>query len=183
MYCQSCGAHGPTHRVFFVQHIGAVVLYFHKRISGDLCRGCVNKYFTEYFFVTLFLGWWGVVSFFATPVVLLIDLANYIPAVAALRPLRAQSRSTPELRSAAAPVSPPERVTGSAPALPVCPAARCQKPLRLPPDAHGMLKCRSCGHTFLWRNPARVARQAALFFLTVAILGALVLWTRRLVAP
>ena len=80
MICQSCGIEAPTRKVFFVQHIGAIVMFFHKRIGGLFCRNCVNKYFTEYFFITLVAGWWGIISVFATPVVLLIDLFNYFRA-------------------------------------------------------------------------------------------------------
>src|SRR6267142_2755564 len=80
MICQSCGTEAPTRKVLFVQHIGAVVMFFHRRVGGLLCRNCVTKYFTQYFFVTLFLGWWGLISVFATPVVLLIDIFNYFRA-------------------------------------------------------------------------------------------------------
>jgi hypothetical protein len=78
MICQACGIEAPTRKVFFVQHIGAIMMFFHKRIGGLFCRNCMNKYFTEYFFTTLFLGWWGVISMFATPVVLLLNIANYL---------------------------------------------------------------------------------------------------------
>jgi hypothetical protein len=77
MICQACGIEAPTRKVFFVQHIGALIMFFHRRIGGLFCRNCVNKYFSEYFLKTLFLGWWGIISMFATPVVLLIDLVNY----------------------------------------------------------------------------------------------------------
>jgi hypothetical protein len=46
MICQSCGVEAPTRKVFFVQHIGAIVMFFHRRIGGLFCRNCVNKYFT-----------------------------------------------------------------------------------------------------------------------------------------
>jgi hypothetical protein len=80
MICQSCGVEAPTQKVLFVQHIGAVVMFFHKRIGGLFCRNCVNKYFREYTLKTLLLGWWGFISVFATPVVLIIDIANYFRA-------------------------------------------------------------------------------------------------------
>jgi hypothetical protein len=80
MICQSCGVEAPTRKVFFVQHIGAIVMFFHRRIGGLFCRNCVNKWFTQYFFVTLTLGWWGIISMFATPVVLIIDIVNYFRA-------------------------------------------------------------------------------------------------------
>jgi hypothetical protein len=77
MICQACGVEAPTRKVFFVQHIGAVLMFFHKRIGGLFCRNCAGKYFSEYTLKTLFLGWWGIISFFATPVVLLINVVNY----------------------------------------------------------------------------------------------------------
>jgi hypothetical protein len=80
MICQSCGVEAPTRKVLFVQHIGAVVMFFHKRIGGLFCRNCVNKYFSQYFLTTLALGWWGVISVFATPIVLIIDIVNYFRA-------------------------------------------------------------------------------------------------------
>lgn len=80
MICQSCGVEAPTQKVLFVQHIGAVVMFFHKRIGGNFCRNCVRKYFGEYTLKTLFLGWWGMISVFATPVVLLINIANWFRA-------------------------------------------------------------------------------------------------------
>jgi len=80
MICQSCGLEAPTRKVFFMQHIGAVVLFFHKRIGGQFCRNCVNKYFAEFTLKTFFLGWWGVISFFATPIVLIVNIVNYFRA-------------------------------------------------------------------------------------------------------
>jgi hypothetical protein len=80
MICQSCGIEAPTQKVLFVQHIGAIVMFFHKRIGGNFCRNCVNKYFGEYAGITLIAGWWGIISVFATPVVLLIDVVNYLRA-------------------------------------------------------------------------------------------------------
>ena len=79
-YCHSCGHEAPTRKVMFVQHIGAVVMFFHKRIGGEFCRNCVGKYFGEYTVITLFLGWWGLVSVLVTPIVLLINIANYFRA-------------------------------------------------------------------------------------------------------
>ncbi len=78
--CQVCGVEAPTQKVFFMQHIGAVIMFFHKRIGGEFCRNCVDKYFRQYGLTTLLAGWWGVISVFATPVVLIVDVANYFRA-------------------------------------------------------------------------------------------------------
>ncbi len=80
MICQSCGVDAPTQKVLFVQHIGAVVMFFQKRIGGNFCRNCVRKYFREYTLKTLALGWWGVISVVATPVVLVLNLCNWFRA-------------------------------------------------------------------------------------------------------
>jgi hypothetical protein len=40
--CQACGVEAPTRKVFFVQHIGALVMFFHKRIGGMFCRNCAG---------------------------------------------------------------------------------------------------------------------------------------------
>jgi hypothetical protein len=76
MRCQACGVVAPTQKVLFVQHVGAIVMFFHKRIGGLFCRDCVDKYFKQYTLTTLLFGWWGVISVFATPVVLLINFCN-----------------------------------------------------------------------------------------------------------
>ena len=80
MICQSCGVDAPTQKVLFIQHISAVVMFSHKRIGGHFCRNCVRKYFREYTLKTLALGWWGVISVVATPVVLVLNLCNWLRA-------------------------------------------------------------------------------------------------------
>jgi hypothetical protein len=64
--CQSCGVEAPTKHVVFYQNIGALVMRFHKEIEGNLCKSCIHKYFWEFTLITLFLGWWGVISFVMT---------------------------------------------------------------------------------------------------------------------
>ena len=46
----------------------------------QFCQKCANKYFREYTLTTLVLGWWGIISVFATPIVLLIDVVSYLRA-------------------------------------------------------------------------------------------------------
>src|SRR6185295_6268868 len=76
--CQVCGAFGPTKKVLFIQHIGAIILMFNKHISGYMCRKCIDKYFWEYTLMTLFLGWWGMVSLFLTPCFLIFNTIRYL---------------------------------------------------------------------------------------------------------
>jgi hypothetical protein len=197
--CQGCGARAPTRNVYFVQWIGAVIMLFHKRIRGKLCRNCVNKYFGEYFGTTLLLGWWHPASFFLTPFVLLIDLVNYVPAAIALRSGRSAPSTTTTRRTAApARPSPPRPQPPPPPRAPqeptspttaiaargsvACPAVKCRKPLRVPLDIRGQVKCRRCGHVFTCRNQTRMIRQAlgvGLF----ALVGGVLLWLRHPPAP
>lgn len=80
MICQHCGREAPTRKVFFMQHIGALVVFFHKRIGGLFCRDCVNEIFGKYTLTTAVLGWWGLISLFATPVVLTVNIVNRLRA-------------------------------------------------------------------------------------------------------
>jgi hypothetical protein len=50
------------------------------RIRGWLCRRCIDKHFWEYTLTTLFLGWWGVISFFTTLYILPSNIATYVSA-------------------------------------------------------------------------------------------------------
>ena len=76
--CQVCGRFGPVQKVLFIQHIGAIVLMFHKRIHGYMCRSCIDRLFWEYTLTTLALGWWGVISFFLTPCILVYNVVRYL---------------------------------------------------------------------------------------------------------
>ena len=80
MICQCCGIEAPTRKVMFAQHIGAIVMFFHKRIGGHFCRNCINKYFGEYTGITAIAGWWGIISLFATPCVITFNIVNRLRA-------------------------------------------------------------------------------------------------------
>lgn len=76
--CQGCQTFGPVKQVMFFQHIGAIVLMFNRHIKGQLCRNCVNEQFAKTTLVTSFLGWWGMISFFLTPIFLLHNVVRYL---------------------------------------------------------------------------------------------------------
>lgn len=46
----------------------------HTSIKGRFCRKCIADTFWEFTPLTLLLGWWGALSFFITPIVLLNNL-------------------------------------------------------------------------------------------------------------
>jgi hypothetical protein len=76
--CQKCGVEADTRQIAFHQHIGAIVLMFHCREEGRFCKSCIRSSFIAKTATTLLLGWWGFISFFVTPFVLLHNLGRYI---------------------------------------------------------------------------------------------------------
>jgi len=78
MICQNCGREAPTRYVDFYQNIGALIMRFHKQMKGNLCRDCINKHFWNMTLITLFLGWWGVISFVFTLFVLPNNIIRYL---------------------------------------------------------------------------------------------------------
>ena len=78
MICQSCGVEAPTKYVSFHQNIGMLVMRQSKSISGELCKGCIHSNFWSLTMTTLFLGWWGTISFVITPFLLLNNIGRYL---------------------------------------------------------------------------------------------------------
>jgi len=140
--CQSCLRPAPTVYVEFYQNIGALVIRFTKTAKGHFCRECISQYFWSFTLTTLFLGWWGVISFFVTLFILPNNVIRYLltlglPAAGPTIPLAASphlsglppstpvepapSRSEPatslsSVRDAVPPKVPPERPhTGASP--------------------------------------------------------------------
>jgi hypothetical protein len=73
--CQTCGC-TPAAQVTFRKHQGLIVLMVFRRVSGTYCRDCGLEVFRSMTAATLVQGWWGVFSFFITPIVVLVNLAN-----------------------------------------------------------------------------------------------------------
>ena len=78
MICQDCGVEADTKHVSFHQNIGALFVRFPKSVSGYLCKSCIHKHFWSMTPTTLFLGWWGTISFFVTPFFLLNNIGRYV---------------------------------------------------------------------------------------------------------
>lgn len=79
-YCQVCGRITPTEKLTFYQNIGALVIRFSRSIKGNICVACAEHFFWRFTGMTLIFGWWGVISFFLTPLILISNLWNYIRA-------------------------------------------------------------------------------------------------------
>jgi hypothetical protein len=75
--CQHCGK-SPTKLVTFQQNIGMLVARRHVSVTKFLCRRCIGGYYRSFTLTTLFLGWWGFISFIMTPVILISNTYNYL---------------------------------------------------------------------------------------------------------
>lgn len=76
--CKVCGQFKPTISGSLNRHIGAVVLMFHSHITGHMCKDCISRLFWQFTPLTFAAGWWGIISFFVTPLVLVNNIAFYI---------------------------------------------------------------------------------------------------------
>ncbi len=77
MSCQVCGRQVATARVHLMQNIGMLVARQSKTLAGDVCRPCGMQAFKSMTLTTLFLGWWGLISLFLTPVFLIMNLVAW----------------------------------------------------------------------------------------------------------
>jgi hypothetical protein len=51
-----------------------------------MCRRCIAAYFKSYTLTTFFLGWWGMLSFFMTPFILLNNIGRYLASLTLQEP-------------------------------------------------------------------------------------------------
>lgn len=79
--CQLCGRLAPTKQVNFNQNIGLVAVRRYSYVKGQLCKDCINKEFTRKTLTTLFMGWWGLISMFITPIYLLGNIVSFLPTI------------------------------------------------------------------------------------------------------
>jgi hypothetical protein len=93
-YCQDCQKRAPTKFVTFYQHIGAILLMFNRRVQGLFCRSCVNQRFASTTLITGTAGWWGIISFFITPCVLVHNLIRYLMCLTLPPPRPERARNT-----------------------------------------------------------------------------------------
>lgn len=78
--CQICAKSAPVAQVSFKQNIGMLLMRKEKSMSGRLCHDCASKTFWSYTLTTLFLGWWGTISFVLTPVYIFMNVSQFVRA-------------------------------------------------------------------------------------------------------
>lgn len=140
--CRACGAFAPTKYVEFHQNIGGFVVRFHKSMKGALCKSCIHRYFWEYTGLTLFAGWWGVISFFVTPVFLVNNVVRYVGCLGMASAPRRHRLPGPAPAAAQA----GQRSATSAPPVTEVRCWRCKAALSVAAATRGTeVSCRSCG--------------------------------------
>jgi hypothetical protein len=72
--CQVCHRECATARVTLMQNIGFLIARQSKNFTAELCRECGLRMAKEMTLITAFLGWWGVISFFFTPIILITNI-------------------------------------------------------------------------------------------------------------
>jgi len=76
--CQSCFRLGEVRKPGMSYNIGLIAARLYKKNDGCFCKGCIQKISLKYFVISLFLGWWGVISFFVNITCLLGDFLSFI---------------------------------------------------------------------------------------------------------
>lgn len=81
MRCDVCGNRDETVDTAFHQNIGLLVLRFGTETRGAMCSSCLHSTFWRNTLITLFFGWWGIISFFVTLFILPMNVVNYVQAL------------------------------------------------------------------------------------------------------
>jgi hypothetical protein len=64
--------------VIFHQNIGLVIFRVSRVFEGDLCKPCIHSYFWKFTLITLFFGWWSIISLFVAPFFLVFNTIVYL---------------------------------------------------------------------------------------------------------
>jgi hypothetical protein len=89
--CQSCRQPAATRHVTLGSNIGLVIMRFPSSVSGRMCKNCIDHYFWKFTLTTLFLGWWGILSFFHTLYLLPSNVITFASTRSLPRPPRRDS--------------------------------------------------------------------------------------------
>jgi hypothetical protein len=73
LLCRVCGCL-PAAKATIRGHRGMILVMQFRSLEGPFCRDCGLAVFRHMTAETMWQGWWGVASFFITPIVLLINV-------------------------------------------------------------------------------------------------------------
>jgi hypothetical protein len=95
--CQACKKPGQVAHAELRQNIGALYLRFSRRVNGDLCRPCLDRYFWTYTLVTTAVGWLGIISLVLAPIYVIGNISSYVKARGQLSRQLARLGSRPSM--------------------------------------------------------------------------------------
>jgi hypothetical protein len=76
LVCKLCGS-TPAAKMTIHEHNGRLLWMVHKTNKGPFCRDCGTALLRHHQNNTLFQGWFGIFSFFITPITLLLNLGAW----------------------------------------------------------------------------------------------------------
>jgi hypothetical protein len=80
--CRLCGASAPLRHVELNQNIGLIVFRLQKTVCGDLCAPCIRSTYARFTLVTLFGGWWGLMSCIMAPGIIFSNTLYFLNVLA-----------------------------------------------------------------------------------------------------
>ncbi|MFI4855082.1 MAG: hypothetical protein ACIAQF_08920 [Phycisphaerales bacterium JB065] len=78
LLCQGCGREAKLARFTQRKQIGLIIARLYSEDRRLLCAPCMSRVYRSMTGVTLVAGWWGIISFFVTPFVLISNTAAYL---------------------------------------------------------------------------------------------------------
>ncbi|GJM19540.1 MAG: hypothetical protein DHS20C14_17530 [Phycisphaeraceae bacterium] len=76
--CGYCGREADTAPFMQRRQIGLIVVRLYAEDGRRACAPCARRHFLSMTGTTLVAGWWGLISFFVTPYVLISNTAAYL---------------------------------------------------------------------------------------------------------
>jgi len=76
--CDRCGGLAETRLVAYRETVGIGILRMESCTEGAFCSACEHETFWHATLVTLFAGWWGLMSLVAAPLVILQNVRRFL---------------------------------------------------------------------------------------------------------
>ena len=77
-FCDYCYVEAPTRYITFHQSAGAIIIWFHTKLSANLCRSCIKKHFWEFTLISIFGGILSVPSILANIYFIPANIIRYL---------------------------------------------------------------------------------------------------------
>lgn len=74
--CMQCSVGNPVKNITFAKNIGMLVARQTSTVQGAFCGECIMSHYWTCSLTTALVGWFGMISLFATPCILVINMVN-----------------------------------------------------------------------------------------------------------